>query len=183
MGSPPRVREKPCTVIRNSSVSGITPACAGKTLALTFHRAGTQDHPRVCGKNSFKPYPAIQRLGSPPRVREKHAHSDFDCAVVGITPASAGKTEIVVFNRIDDMGSPPRVREKLIYRTDLHNTPRITPASAGKTTSSTKLRVTAQDHPRECGKNGDPVGNLYRISGSPPRVREKHKFQTLDYRS
>ena len=50
-GSPPRVRGKPCSNSRPSTMSRITPACAGKTR---FPRVGCQypaDHPRVCGEN------------------------------------------------------------------------------------------------------------------------------------
>ena len=53
-GSPPRVREKRqesrCIVCQR----GITPACAGKTLAPAPLLQKCQDHPRVCGKNLIR---------------------------------------------------------------------------------------------------------------------------------
>ena len=50
-GSPPRVREKPRWVTNRPSVSGITPACAGKTFSGVGSSGMCKDHPRVCGKN------------------------------------------------------------------------------------------------------------------------------------
>ena len=51
-GSPPRVREKPLPSISSFSFTGITPACAGKTLRMARKARWREDHPRVCGKNS-----------------------------------------------------------------------------------------------------------------------------------
>ena len=51
--------------------NGITPACAGKTLALVPLLQKSQDHPRVCGKNDKMESLESSMLGSPPRVREK----------------------------------------------------------------------------------------------------------------
>ena len=77
MGSPPRVREKLSAVTEIPLISGITPACAGKTLALSCVRLPTRDHPRVCGKNEDPLTGLPFEVGSPPRVREKLL--DFDC--------------------------------------------------------------------------------------------------------
>ena len=50
-GSSPRVRGKlqpvPCSELR----VGITPACAGKTCAVSSARLPMWNHPRVCGEN------------------------------------------------------------------------------------------------------------------------------------
>ena len=51
-GSPPRVRERRLFSANNVVVSGITPACAGKTADRPGYMPGPQDHPRVCGKDS-----------------------------------------------------------------------------------------------------------------------------------
>ena len=51
LGSPPRVREKQLSSIVGYSSSGITPACAGKTDAVSNTNSKRWDHPRVCGKN------------------------------------------------------------------------------------------------------------------------------------
>ena len=54
-GSPPRMRERRWFATCNLSVYGITPAYAGKTLALSRCLAGSRDHPRVCGKDQSRP--------------------------------------------------------------------------------------------------------------------------------
>ena len=51
LGSPPRVREKQGNFNLRCSFSGITPACAGKTLSAVVAYLVSRDHPRVCGKN------------------------------------------------------------------------------------------------------------------------------------
>ena len=70
-GSPPRVREKPCQPHFESNSSGITPACAGKTLQCEHLEWLHRDHPRVCGKNGNGGFLIDFAPGSPPRVREK----------------------------------------------------------------------------------------------------------------
>ena len=50
-GSPPRVREKLRPSVEPIALSGITPACAGKTCFKCIFGVASQDHPRVCGKN------------------------------------------------------------------------------------------------------------------------------------
>ena len=74
-----------------------------------------------------------QKLGSPPRVREKLKGSEYDEVMSRITPASAGKTKsnrdlkakerdhprecgknaLEKLKSNQNTGSPPRVREKL----------------------------------------------------------------------
>ena len=50
--------------------SGITPACAGSIKIHDIFLFATRDHPRVCGKYLHELMEQIERLGSPPRVRE-----------------------------------------------------------------------------------------------------------------
>ena len=70
-GSPPRVREKLTHSVLVAVVAGITPACAGKTLARFKKGVIPWDHPRVCGKNDELFGDIAKYVGSPPRVREK----------------------------------------------------------------------------------------------------------------
>ena len=91
-GSPPRVREKLLGPFITSFLAGITPACAGKTLAILSQRTVGWDHPRVCGKNDFDIEAFEMELGSPPRVREKLVVEIKSHLALGITPACAGKT-------------------------------------------------------------------------------------------
>ena len=49
-GSPPRVRGKANNVLILNSLSGITPACAGKSIKVNPINTRSKDHPRVCGE-------------------------------------------------------------------------------------------------------------------------------------
>ena len=51
LGSPPRMRGKPCTSAFNFRFPGITPAYAGKTNLSLKLGSSPEDHPRVCGEN------------------------------------------------------------------------------------------------------------------------------------
>ena len=91
-GSPPRVREERVRMPGDKSRSGITPACAGRTVVIQPQYLPFWDHPRVCGKN-FLLYLSEQAVaGSPPRVREEHAVAPFTRTSYRITPACAGRT-------------------------------------------------------------------------------------------
>ena len=88
------MREKLGEVVEQEGDSGITPACAGKTLIPCLMKFFWRDHPRVCGKN-FKPLSVtLACAGSPPRVREKLIRDGVIAYADGITPACAGKTVI-----------------------------------------------------------------------------------------
>ena len=112
-----------------------------------------QDHPRVCGKNTYSKINSLTSLGSPPRVREKQHNQTTPELLDGITPACAGKTSTLnsalivrwdhprvcgknsayLLEATSNLGSPPRVREKPFlpfFESIFH---RITPACAGKT--------------------------------------------------
>ena len=65
------------------------------------------------------------------------------------------------------------MREKHLRSRHFLSLPGITPASAGKTDCSINFRTSAQDHPRECGKNDISTTATGWALGSPPRVREK----------
>ena len=91
-GSPPRVREKHIFKNLIQPLTGITPACAGKTKSCTKQGKLSQDHPRVCGKNDYRLPENMRQAGSPPRVREKQNGESDTRVIVRITPACAGKT-------------------------------------------------------------------------------------------
>jgi len=68
-GSPPRVRGAALAERKLERAEGITPACAGSSIPSIPSSSPTQDHPRVCGEQSF-PTAGLNTLpGSPPRVR------------------------------------------------------------------------------------------------------------------
>ena len=53
----------------------ITPACAGKSLALSTTAAGVRDHPRMCGEKTSCSGGFWMGWGSPPHVRGKGCES------------------------------------------------------------------------------------------------------------
>ena len=193
LGSPPRVREKPFSFTFLLFYRRITPACAGKTPVKFYRQCIDRDHPRVCGKNDQNDLIVSPRVGSPPRVREKHRMFHVDCLGQRITPACAGKTWSLpsCLSAIQDhprvcgknpkkislssprTGSPPRVREKPSRIQRVPNSRRITPACAGKTHEIRASLCNNRDHPRVCGKNFQTISVSVNILGSPPRVREK----------
>ena len=192
-GSPPRVRGKERQDGTFASASGITPACAGKSIASPFSFTLLQDHPRVCGEKPFLAAELALMTGSPPRVRGKAILFASVYRAIGITPACAGKRnsgnlcltitgdhprvcgekKSVNHAEIVAWGSPPRVRGKDDYMLLLRDAFRITPACAGKRRCTGRCNSRFWDHPRVCGEKVSTWLMVMVISGSPPRVRGK----------
>ena len=199
-GSPPRVRGKPAAPAPCRRSSGLTPACAGKTLLyrLTGSRAGA--HPRVCGENSACDGQHTPASGSPPRVRGKRRLRGRRARRRGLTPACAGKTRpggcpapgtrahprVCGENAergkepVQSVGSPPRVRGKQVHPLDELLGQGLTPACAGKTGEAPGRGGHAPAHPRVCGENSMRITSAGATFGSPPRVRGKHVPVVLD---
>ena len=91
-GSPPHVRGKQVSNCSCSCSFGITPACAGKTEAVTHNSENLRDHPRMCGENTMLCKCMTWLKGSPPHVRGKRTSYWKGGLTRGITPACAGKT-------------------------------------------------------------------------------------------
>ena len=147
------MREKLLACFLQVFETGITPACAGKTIKRIQASVFAWDHPRECGKNLNDRKNTRTRIGSPPRVREKLIHGNLRVTGHRITPASAGKTVYLYYLFVLPQdhprecgkngacsvllatmaGSPPRVREKQTAQQISILQRRITPASAGKT--------------------------------------------------
>ena len=156
---------------------------------------GRAAHPRVCGENTWPDRPRTSSDGSPPRVRGKRV-SDVDrVRDPRLTPACAGKT-VECFhcgsfvgahprvcgenvgckhNPIETTGSPPRVRGKPARRVGRQPPSGLTPACAGKTSVRGTREESTGAHPRVCGENRILLNKAWRIAGSPPRVRGKHR--------
>ena len=90
--SPPRMRGKDGVNDSAQAVTGITPACGGKSLFCFTAAVPIQDHPRVCGEKFLAVYGATALSGSPPRMRGKGLMDAELSNAVGITPAYAGKS-------------------------------------------------------------------------------------------
>ena len=91
-GSPPRMRGKGQPLYIVVSESGITPACAGKSLVRELLLIVSRDHPRVCGEKCGDHLPRLVPKGSPPRVRGKGGRCPLRGLRDRITPACAGKS-------------------------------------------------------------------------------------------
>ena len=105
VGSPPRMRGKDKSCVRNLTSTGITPAYAGKSSLSAFSVGRFRDHPRVCGEKI---------RGSPPRMRGK-VLCNANCVVyVGITPAYAGKSMNWILARRAWWDHPRVCGEKII---------------------------------------------------------------------
>ena len=91
-GSPPHVRGKGNNHSKRCRDSGITPACAGKSLCRLLNRLLPMDHPRMCGEKLRRRSSPAGNLGSPPHVRGKGTARVPGVSTNGITPACAGKS-------------------------------------------------------------------------------------------
>ena len=152
LGSPPRVRGKESRRQIGIKIGGITPAYAGKRVAVRSDLGTIRDHPRVCGEKPQWAPITLLMLGSPPRMRGKGQGQGDGCDHQGITPACAGKSSLrwaaiqthgdhprvcgeKMFGKnsnIQDVGSPPRMRGTAQAEQPLPHVAGITPARAGK---------------------------------------------------
>ena len=171
-GSPPRMRgkvQKRCSHIR---VKGITPAYAGKSLAVSHSRHSAEDHPRVCGEKVPDTGHPENDGGSPPRMRGKESKFPTMAQPSGITPAYAGKSVKfcphspflkdhprvcgekagLAVSLAGRLGSPPRMRGKVYPAARQFRQLGITPAYAGKSGSPARQSACRVDHPRVCGE-------------------------------
>ena len=89
-GSPPRVRGTALSGGPAQRRVRITPACAGNSSIQAARKGFLQDHPRVCGEQTYSVVLSRTIPGSPPRVRGTvTTYAKFFCHI-RITPACAG---------------------------------------------------------------------------------------------
>ena len=93
-------------------------------------------------------------------------------------PRGCGENSTVCADMLVSSGSPPRMRGKRPISLPSSLQTRITPADAGKTKPCTKATLNERDHPRGCGENPVCRKSSRRASGSPPRMRGKHRQRT-----
>ena len=91
-GSSPRVRGKLWNFRTAPLLTGLIPACAGKTAAELPAAELRPAHPRVCGENLLRLLTSLVRIGSSPRVRGKQILSAMSRLLLRLIPACAGKT-------------------------------------------------------------------------------------------
>ena len=75
------------------SLTGITPAYAGKSGLRSKVERNDGDHPRLCGEKQYLYNFLTIFQGSPPPMRGKAIDSTDASDIFGITPAYAGKRE------------------------------------------------------------------------------------------
>ena len=88
------MRERQYMLKHVATLTGITPAYAGKTKSREASYYWHRDHPRLRGKDLFADKLRWAPVGSPPLTRERPAQDFMRRGVDGITPAYAGKTVI-----------------------------------------------------------------------------------------
>ncbi len=150
-GSPPRARGTVAGCLLSSRPPGITPACAGNSVAGRSARRGGTDHPRVRGEQERAARTRVSTCGSPPRARGTAATARRSRASPGIIPACAGnrKEHIGAWVFASDhprvrgeqhpernqptrvQGSPPRARGTAAFCVWSRGGSGITPACAG----------------------------------------------------
>ena len=113
-GSPPRVRGKAWGSKSEIAYTGITPACAGKSVSSSNSLSVMRDHPRVCGEKSVCVQLDFISSGSPPRVRGKDLCFAQALHPHRITPACAGK-RLKKAHKIKDFDPVP-IRFHLVFR-------------------------------------------------------------------
>ena len=152
IGSPPPMRGKDFSLLRDNGIDRITPAYAGKSNVIANFDFRSEDHPRLCGEKIAGPAGSEGATGSPPPMRGKARFRLTPTHFIRITPAYAGKSAKYFFEAffwedhprlcgekglyptrlIASMGSPPPMRGKADAYDNLLNYTWITPAYAGK---------------------------------------------------
>ena len=105
-GSSPRVRGKPLMRSPRYVLTGLIPACAGKTPSPALNTSPWRAHPRVCGENPLARFPQPAMSGSSPRVRGKPGVGGFRWGFWGLIPACAGKTRLPTRNLLHTQAHP-----------------------------------------------------------------------------
>ena len=161
---------------------GITPAYAGKSVALWHMVVIVWDHPRVCGEKSYQDSQHGCQSGSPPRMRGKDANGLNMLSNLGITPAYAGKRPSRL-RRDHERRDHPRVcGEKGDFRILCRLSLRITPAYAGKRRLGDGAPGQNKDHPRVCGeKHLAGQKNLCAMRITPAYAGKREEQQIKDF--
>ena len=202
-GSPPRARGEDGENSDLRRGDGITPACAGRSLAAVGLSSPAGDHPRVRGEKIPLEPPAVTGEGSPPRAR-----GEGDCTAdrehrPGITPACAGRSyaEAAVAGYAMDhprvrgekakefwrawmqRGSPPRARGEVDLDPLRWELERITPACAGRRRTAGTSPTWRWDHPRVRGEKIAHRDDRYHLIGSPPRARGEVRYSPVKHQA
>ena len=106
VGSSPRMRGAPSTLLRGSAALGIIPAYAGSTGNTVVQGYIDGDHPRVCGEHRSLSARPTDTWGSSPRMRGARTHWCLPKSPWGIIPAYAGSTSLIYGQTISTRDHP-----------------------------------------------------------------------------
>ena len=116
LGSPPRMRGKGWAGSPWGSISGITPAHAGKSSPMLSVHFLAGDHPRACGETHESLCRSHRNMGDRGRITPAHAgkRPPFPCprALPWDHPRACGEKLHCSAHFPRTKGSPPRVRGK-----------------------------------------------------------------------
>ena len=155
-GSPPRMRGKASGPGVLSSLSGITPAYAGKSWLVAVPLPPVWDHPRVCGEKLGWSLSRSRRSGITPAYAGKSFKAQILITPLKDHPRVCGEKDFTPSPADFALGSPPRMRGKVRRERGPMRSRRITPAYAGKRHNGKKKAIPGQDHPRVCGEKPCP---------------------------
>ena len=134
------------------TVSGITPAYAGKSQPGTVIDVQCEDHPRLCGEKFFSAAWDTIKGGITPAYAGKRFPEPVHRSAAEDHPRLCGEKGRCVRHPFQFGGSPPPMRGKVIVRVVGISSRGITPAYAGKSIRPQPSKFLLRDHPRLCGE-------------------------------
>ena len=151
------------------------PARAGKTYWTAVPACGNSAHPRAGGENLSHGLPRIPIRRLIPARAGKTVGVSSECEAGEAHPRAGGENR-AAFHRFERwFGSSPRGRGKHQLTNDDDGRTRLIPARAGKTPRHRTGRPRTAAHPRAGGENSTASASLWRLLGSSPRGRGKHR--------
>ena len=172
-GSSPLTRGKLVDGVNCDRATGLIPAHAGKTTAVSTGGPTSRAHPRSRGENSNRGCSTVDQRGSSPLTRGKLAPMLLHLSNRGLIPAHAGKTGLCGSEVELDKGSSPLTRGKLPLTGTLSFVSGLIPAHAGKTYVGKDVIFAPRAHPRSRGENEWDVLDIMCNQGSSPLTRGK----------
>ena len=192
-GSSPLTRGKPGVCPSRATSSGLIPAHAGKTYAISGLLPVVRAHPRSRGENRMIAGAGVLVLGSSPLTRGKPhlgaylevrlrlipAHAGKTYAIVGLSPVmrahprSRGENFAAPVSTSRHLGSSPLTRGKPPRPDHRRDRGRLIPAHAGKTQIASMSGRSLGAHPRSRGENFAPAFCRATKGGSSPLTRGK----------
>ena len=154
-------------------LSGLIPACAGKTIASAERDLSRGAHPRMRGENGAHMLKPGAYSGSSPHARGKLTFSATNVLGCRAHPRMRGENIVVCICQSLRLGSSPHARGKPVVHPGGFMGHGLIPACAGKTTLSTTGASLRSAHPRMRGENDHQRRLGSARAGSSPHARGK----------